>query len=152
MRGQHLNDDMKAKNVAPRTLLHNYNPFDTFSTALSSLAVYCALTCISVSCLSSCAAGEVPFNHEILREANALCHRLPVLSTIKFKTDFYDVSTLCVPSGDIFIKMSNDDAGVTLQFLIKKCHEKVETNKPLVSPSLNTFYCLWPWEKCHKKS
>uniref|UniRef100_A0A3B3IA67 COP9 signalosome complex subunit 6 n=1 Tax=Oryzias latipes TaxID=8090 RepID=A0A3B3IA67_ORYLA len=33
---------------------------------------------------------EVPFNHEILREANALCHRLPVLSTIKFKTDFYD--------------------------------------------------------------
>ncbi|XP_078116322.1 COP9 signalosome complex subunit 6 isoform X3 [Sander vitreus] len=34
--------------------------------------------------------GEVPFNHEILREANALCHRLPVLSTIKFKTDFYD--------------------------------------------------------------
>ncbi|KAK7921906.1 hypothetical protein WMY93_008808 [Mugilogobius chulae] len=35
-------------------------------------------------------AGEVPFNHEILREANALCHRLPVLSTMKFKTDFYD--------------------------------------------------------------
>uniref|UniRef100_A0A8C7DMN1 COP9 signalosome complex subunit 6 n=1 Tax=Oncorhynchus kisutch TaxID=8019 RepID=A0A8C7DMN1_ONCKI len=35
-------------------------------------------------------AGEVPLNHEILREANALCHRLPVLSTIKFKTDFYD--------------------------------------------------------------
>ncbi|KPP75853.1 COP9 signalosome complex subunit 6-like [Scleropages formosus] len=35
-------------------------------------------------------AGEVPFNHEILREANALCHRLPVLSTLKFKTDFYD--------------------------------------------------------------
>ncbi|CAJ1058976.1 COP9 signalosome complex subunit 6 isoform X1 [Xyrichtys novacula] len=35
-------------------------------------------------------AGEVPFNHEILREANALCHRLPVLSTTKFKTDFYD--------------------------------------------------------------
>ncbi|XP_070692885.1 COP9 signalosome complex subunit 6 isoform X1 [Pempheris klunzingeri] len=35
-------------------------------------------------------SGEVPFNHEILREANALCHRLPVLSTTKFKTDFYD--------------------------------------------------------------
>ncbi|TRY54248.1 hypothetical protein DNTS_010112 [Danionella cerebrum] len=35
-------------------------------------------------------AGEVPFNHEILREANALCHRLPVLNTLKFKTDFYD--------------------------------------------------------------
>ncbi|OPJ83286.1 hypothetical protein AV530_013625 [Patagioenas fasciata monilis] len=37
-------------------------------------------------------AGEVPFNHEILREACALCHCLPVLSTDKFKTDFYDVS------------------------------------------------------------
>ncbi|NXC00216.1 CSN6 protein, partial [Orthonyx spaldingii] len=35
-------------------------------------------------------AGEVPFNHEILREACALCHCLPVLSTDKFKTDFYD--------------------------------------------------------------
>uniref|UniRef100_H3AAQ8 COP9 signalosome complex subunit 6 n=1 Tax=Latimeria chalumnae TaxID=7897 RepID=H3AAQ8_LATCH len=35
-------------------------------------------------------SGEVPFNHEILREAYALCHRLPVLSTDKFKTDFYD--------------------------------------------------------------
>lgn len=38
--------------------------------------------------------GEVPFNHEILREAYALCHCLPVLSTDKFKTDFYDVSVL----------------------------------------------------------
>ncbi|XP_018420308.1 PREDICTED: COP9 signalosome complex subunit 6 [Nanorana parkeri] len=35
-------------------------------------------------------SGEVPFNHEILREASALCHCLPVLSTDKFKTDFYD--------------------------------------------------------------
>ncbi|KAG8131421.1 putative COP9 signalosome complex subunit 6 protein [Naja naja] len=35
-------------------------------------------------------AGEIPFNHEILREAYALCHCLPVLSTDKFKTDFYD--------------------------------------------------------------
>uniref|UniRef100_A0A8C5MV23 COP9 signalosome complex subunit 6 n=1 Tax=Leptobrachium leishanense TaxID=445787 RepID=A0A8C5MV23_9ANUR len=33
---------------------------------------------------------EVPFNHEILREASALCHCLPVLSTDKFKMDFYD--------------------------------------------------------------
>uniref|UniRef100_A0A4W3GFA0 EIF3F/CSN6-like C-terminal domain-containing protein n=1 Tax=Callorhinchus milii TaxID=7868 RepID=A0A4W3GFA0_CALMI len=39
-------------------------------------------------------SGEVPFNHEILREAYALCHRIPVLSTDKFKTDFYDVSIL----------------------------------------------------------
>lgn len=56
-----------------------------------------------VSCLSSRTAGEVPFNHEILREANALCHRLPVLSTSKFKTDFYDVSKLCVHIQCLFI-------------------------------------------------
>nr|XP_014352563.1 PREDICTED: COP9 signalosome complex subunit 6 [Latimeria chalumnae] len=42
-------------------------------------------------------SGEVPFNHEILREAYALCHRLPVLSTDKFKTDFYDVSSAFFP-------------------------------------------------------
>ncbi|XP_063044958.1 COP9 signalosome complex subunit 6-like isoform X2 [Engraulis encrasicolus] len=35
-------------------------------------------------------AGEVPRNGEILRDAKALCHRLPVLNTLKFKTDFYD--------------------------------------------------------------
>ncbi|XP_062460253.1 COP9 signalosome complex subunit 6 [Pezoporus occidentalis] len=35
-------------------------------------------------------AGALPFNHELLREACALCHCLPVLSTDKFKTDFYD--------------------------------------------------------------
>ena len=44
----------------------------------------------------------MPFNHEILREANALCHRLPVLSTIKFKTDFYDVSKILFFSSECF--------------------------------------------------
>jgi len=34
--------------------------------------------------------GEVPFNHEILREINALAHRLPVLSSEKFRGDFYN--------------------------------------------------------------
>lgn len=54
----------------------------------------------------SCNAGEVPFNHEILREANALCHRLPVLSTIKFKTDFYDVSKLsCTFTNKMFFNI-----------------------------------------------
>lgn len=33
---------------------------------------------------------EVPFNHEILREINALAHRLPVLSSDKFRGDFYN--------------------------------------------------------------
>ncbi|CAI5783989.1 Hypothetical predicted protein [Podarcis lilfordi] len=35
-------------------------------------------------------AGEVPFSHEILHEAYALCNCLPMLSTDKFKTNFYD--------------------------------------------------------------
>ncbi|XP_074657481.1 COP9 signalosome complex subunit 6-like [Tubulanus polymorphus] len=34
-------------------------------------------------------AGQVAKNHEILREAYSLCHRLPVLSTDKFSQDFY---------------------------------------------------------------
>ncbi|XP_062600041.1 COP9 signalosome complex subunit 6-like, partial [Saccostrea cucullata] len=35
-------------------------------------------------------AGEVPKNHDILREAYSLCYRLPVLNTPKFKEDFYN--------------------------------------------------------------
>ncbi|XP_077987776.1 COP9 signalosome complex subunit 6-like isoform X2 [Glandiceps talaboti] len=35
-------------------------------------------------------AGELPRNHEVLREAYSLCHRLPVLSTENFKGDFYN--------------------------------------------------------------
>ncbi|XP_076066687.1 COP9 signalosome subunit 6 isoform X2 [Oratosquilla oratoria] len=34
--------------------------------------------------------GEVPFDHEILRQINALAHRLPVLSSDKFKGEFYN--------------------------------------------------------------
>ncbi|KAL5004818.1 hypothetical protein ScPMuIL_018274 [Solemya velum] len=35
-------------------------------------------------------AGDVPKNHDILREAYSLCYRLPVLNTAKFKEDFYN--------------------------------------------------------------
>ncbi|XP_053649450.2 COP9 signalosome complex subunit 6 isoform X3 [Cherax quadricarinatus] len=34
--------------------------------------------------------GEVEFNHEILRQVNALTHRLPVLSSDKFRGEFYN--------------------------------------------------------------
>lgn len=34
-------------------------------------------------------AEQLPLNHEILREASSLSHRLPVLQTQKFRTDFY---------------------------------------------------------------
>jgi COP9 signalosome complex subunit 6 len=34
-------------------------------------------------------AEQLPRNHEILREAYSLCHRLPVLSSSHFKGDFY---------------------------------------------------------------
>lgn len=44
--------------------------------------------------------GQVPQNHEILREAYSLCHRLPVLSSNTFKEEFYNVGfeffKLCV--------------------------------------------------------
>jgi len=35
-------------------------------------------------------AGEVEKNHEILREAYSLCHRLPVLNTARFNDEFYN--------------------------------------------------------------
>ncbi|XP_064089562.1 COP9 signalosome complex subunit 6-like [Macrobrachium nipponense] len=34
--------------------------------------------------------GEVEFNHEILRQVNALAHRLPVLNSDKFRGEFYN--------------------------------------------------------------
>lgn len=36
-------------------------------------------------------AGTVPYNGEILREVNSLCHRLPVISTPRFTEEFYTV-------------------------------------------------------------
>ncbi|XP_013393595.1 COP9 signalosome complex subunit 6 isoform X1 [Lingula anatina] len=40
--------------------------------------------------LKAVQAGEVPKNHEILRETYSLCHRLPVLRSEKFKEDFFN--------------------------------------------------------------
>jgi len=38
--------------------------------------------------------GELKGNHEVLRAACSLSHRLPVLNNPKFKADFYNVSML----------------------------------------------------------
>lgn len=35
-------------------------------------------------------AGDIPKNHEILREAYSLCHRLPILNTQRFQQEFYN--------------------------------------------------------------
>lgn len=35
-------------------------------------------------------SGEVPKNHDILRETYSLCYRLPVLNTDRFKEDFFN--------------------------------------------------------------
>lgn len=37
-------------------------------------------------------SGQLPSNHEVLREAYSLCHRLPVVQHQKFRQDFYNVS------------------------------------------------------------
>lgn len=37
-------------------------------------------------------SGELKGNHEVLRAACSLSHRLPVLNSSKFKADFYNVS------------------------------------------------------------
>ncbi|KRT79937.1 hypothetical protein AMK59_6471, partial [Oryctes borbonicus] len=34
--------------------------------------------------------NEIPQNHEILREAYSLCHRLPVIQSSRFRQDFYN--------------------------------------------------------------
>lgn len=34
-------------------------------------------------------AGELPRNHQILREINSLCHQLPAIDTMQFKEDFF---------------------------------------------------------------
>lgn len=39
--------------------------------------------------------GQLPTNHEILREVYSLCHRLPVIQSPRFRQDFYNVSILC---------------------------------------------------------
>lgn len=35
-------------------------------------------------------SGQIPKNHEVLREAYSLCHRLPVLHTDRFHEDFFN--------------------------------------------------------------
>ncbi|EFA12663.1 COP9 signalosome complex subunit 6 [Tribolium castaneum] len=35
-------------------------------------------------------SGQLPTNHEILREAYSLCHRLPVIQSARFRQDFYN--------------------------------------------------------------
>lgn len=37
--------------------------------------------------------GKVAANHEILREAYSLCHRLPVISNETFKEEYFNVSS-----------------------------------------------------------
>lgn len=84
-------------------------------------------------------AGEVPFNHEILREAYALCHCLPVLSTDKFKTDFYDVSDGWGGSlgscggggGQVLMALLGHTAGTELCLLCHQC-------------------CCWPLRYCSR--
>ena len=58
-------------------------------------------------------AGEIPKNHDILREAYSLCYRLPVLNTDKFKEDFFNVSIFYRP----------DNASLTIRFSIRTLKE-----------------------------
>lgn len=35
-------------------------------------------------------AGVIPWNHEVMREAYNMCHRLPVVDTSKFTDEFFN--------------------------------------------------------------
>lgn len=39
-------------------------------------------------------AGDLPKNHEILREISSLCDQLPILESRSFEKDFFSVSDL----------------------------------------------------------
>ena len=39
-------------------------------------------------------SGDIPMNHEILRDCKSLCQRLPVLDSAQFQEDFFDVSQI----------------------------------------------------------
>ena len=45
--------------------------------------------------------GDVPFNHEIVREINALANRLPVLNSNKFREEFFNVSLYTIANIDL---------------------------------------------------
>ena len=36
--------------------------------------------------------GELPKDHQVLREINSLCHQLPAIDTLQFREDFHMVS------------------------------------------------------------
>jgi hypothetical protein len=50
-------------------------------------------------------ASELPKNHEILREAYSLSHRLPVLQSPRFRADFYNVSLFIILAAACIVGM-----------------------------------------------
>ena len=65
-------------------------------------------------------AGELPVNHDILREAFSLSNRLPVLQSPKFKAEFYN--------------QCNVGLMTYLGFLTKGCND--------INQFVNKFYVL----------
>lgn len=55
-------------------------------------AVASGKLCYRCMQLYLCCLGELPMNHEILRDVSCLCSKLPVLDSSKFESEFYSVS------------------------------------------------------------
>ena len=67
-------------------------------------------------------AGQLPLNHEVIREANALIARLPVLQSERFQPQFY--------------KQCNDSALMTLMGSVQKsCND-------LMQFITSTMFCI----------
>lgn len=79
-------------------------------------------------------AGTVPRDHEILREAHSLCHRLPVLNTSRFKQEFFIVSSYTFCSSVFGIIT----AGMLFQL---NSYPLSLTVPPTVLPYYNTAQC-----------
>ena len=65
----------------------------TFNTCFQSFICHSVLIQCTIS-ISMFVVGKLPKNHEVLREAYSLCHRLPIMNTPKFREEFYSV---CYP-------------------------------------------------------
>lgn len=72
--------DTEENSIVAENLQANYSAIKMLASRVRLIAEY----------VRASQRGEVPFNHEILREINALAHRLPVLSSEKFRGDFYN--------------------------------------------------------------
>ncbi|XP_027232121.2 COP9 signalosome complex subunit 6 [Penaeus vannamei] len=72
--------DVQESSIVAENLQAQYSAIKMLASRVRLIAEY----------VKASQRGEVEFNHEILRQVNALAHRLPVLNSEKFRGEFYN--------------------------------------------------------------